>query len=70
MRAFEYIRASEVSQAVAVMGADPVASYLAGGTTQLDLMKGGAQSPARLVDITHLPLRGLRVMIEPFAFVH
>jgi CO/xanthine dehydrogenase FAD-binding subunit len=59
MRAFEYVRASDVGQAVATLTADPRASYLAGGTTQLDLMKDGVFTPDRLVDITRLPLRGI-----------
>ncbi|XVQ07485.1 FAD binding domain-containing protein [Spirillospora sp. CA-255316] len=59
MRPFEYIRAAEADQAVAVVSADPNASYLAGGTTQLDLMKDGVLGPDRLVDITRLPLGGI-----------
>ena len=43
------------------MSDDPDAAYLAGGTTQLDLMlKDGVVEPQRLVDITRLPLRGSR----------
>jgi CO/xanthine dehydrogenase FAD-binding subunit len=57
---FEYVRAIDVGEAVAAVTADPAASYLAGGTTQLDLMlKDGVVSPDRLVDITRLPLRGV-----------
>jgi CO/xanthine dehydrogenase FAD-binding subunit len=57
---FEYVRATGVGEAVATVSADPSASYLAGGTTQLDLMlKDGVVSPARLVDITRLPLHGI-----------
>ncbi|MFG2925655.1 FAD binding domain-containing protein [Streptomyces sp. NPDC048305] len=41
------------------MTADPNTSFLAGGTTQLDLMKDGILDPARLVDITRLPLKGI-----------
>lgn len=59
MREFEYVRAGEVGEAVATVTADPAASYLAGGTTQLDLMKDGVLEPDRLVDITRLPLRGI-----------
>ena len=60
MSVFEYVRATDVGQAVAAVSADPAASYLAGGTTQLDLMlKDGVISPDRLVDITRLPLRGV-----------
>jgi CO/xanthine dehydrogenase FAD-binding subunit len=58
MRPFEYIQATEPAQAVALVSADPAADYLAGGTTQVDLMlKDGILSPARLVDVTRLPLR-------------
>ncbi len=59
MRAFEYMRAVDVAQAVATVTADPAASYLAGGTTQIDLMKDGVLGPDRLIDITRLPLRGI-----------
>ncbi|MFD1930396.1 MULTISPECIES: FAD binding domain-containing protein [Nonomuraea] len=59
MREFEYVRAREVGQAVAAVSADPAASYLAGGTTQLDLMKDGVLAPHRLIDITRLPLGGI-----------
>jgi CO/xanthine dehydrogenase FAD-binding subunit len=57
---FEYVRATDVGEAVAAVSADPAAAYLAGGTTQLDLMlKDGVVSADRLVDITRLPLRGV-----------
>jgi CO/xanthine dehydrogenase FAD-binding subunit len=60
MSAFEYLRPDEVAAAVATVSTDPGASYLAGGTTQLDLMlKDGVIAPGRLVDITRLPLRGI-----------
>jgi CO/xanthine dehydrogenase FAD-binding subunit len=60
MRPFEYVRARNVAAAVALVSADPQAQYLAGGTTQIDLMlKDGVISPLRLVDITRLPLRGI-----------
>ncbi|GHJ43673.1 carbon-monoxide dehydrogenase medium subunit [Catellatospora sp. TT07R-123] len=59
MRAFAYDRPTQVEQAVAAVTADPQAAFLAGGTTQLDLMKDGVWTPDRLVDITRLPLRGV-----------
>jgi xanthine dehydrogenase YagS FAD-binding subunit len=59
MHAFEYVRAADVDQAVATATADPGASFLAGGTTQLDLMKDGVLNPFRLVDITRLPMGGV-----------
>jgi xanthine dehydrogenase YagS FAD-binding subunit len=58
MRPFEYIRPTDPARAVAMVADDPAADYLAGGTTQLDLMlKDGIVSPERLVDITRLPLK-------------
>ncbi|WP_320780836.1 xanthine dehydrogenase family protein subunit M [Streptomyces sp. CRN 30] len=59
MHPFEYARATDADQAVALATADPRTSFLAGGTTQLDLMKDGVLSPARLIDITRLPLGGI-----------
>jgi CO/xanthine dehydrogenase FAD-binding subunit len=60
MRPFQYVRADDVGAAVAMVSAEPTAAYLAGGTTELDLMlKDGVIEPDRLVDITRLPLRGI-----------
>src|SRR6266700_1097776 len=60
MQAFEYSRPGDVASAVALVSGDPTAQYLAGGTTQIDLMlKDGVLEPERLVDITRLPLRGI-----------
>jgi CO/xanthine dehydrogenase FAD-binding subunit len=57
---FEYVRTTDIDEAVATVSADPAAAYLAGGTTQLDLMlKDRVVSPDRLVDITRLPLGGV-----------
>jgi len=57
MRPFECVRATDPAQAVAMVAVDPAAAYLAGGTTQVDLMlKDGIVSPQRLVDVTRLPL--------------
>ncbi|MFG2195186.1 FAD binding domain-containing protein [Streptomyces sp. NPDC048639] len=59
MRAFEYVRPTDAGTAVATVAGDPEAAYLAGGTTQLDLMKDGVLGPGRLIDITRLPLGGI-----------
>ena len=60
MRPFEYVRAEDPAAAVALVSADPQAEYLAGGTTELDLvLKEGVLEPGRLVDIAGLPLRGI-----------
>jgi xanthine dehydrogenase YagS FAD-binding subunit len=56
MREFGYQRASDVSGAVALLGTDPQARYLGGGTNLVDLMKTGVEKPALLVDVRELPL--------------
>ena len=53
MNHFDYVRPATIEDAVAA-ASEPGATYLAGGTNLLDLMKGGAIKPSRLVDITHL----------------
>ncbi|MEU3920563.1 xanthine dehydrogenase family protein subunit M, partial [Streptomyces sp. NPDC029004] len=59
MREFGYERVVDVSGAVALLGADPDARFLGGGTNLVDLMKAGVERPALLVDITGLPLDGV-----------
>ncbi len=59
MRPFDYIRPRDTAHAVSAATADPAAAFLAGGTTQVDLMKDGVLSPTTLIDITRLPLRGV-----------
>src|SRR5579859_7827928 len=54
MKIFDYVRPATIAEAVAA-AAVPGAAYLAGGTNLLDLMKGGAARPDRLVDIGKLP---------------
>lgn len=53
MRAFEYLRASDVAMATN-QASQPETRFLAGGTTLLDLMKCNVERPARLVDLTHI----------------
>ncbi|NEJ74503.1 xanthine dehydrogenase family protein subunit M [Rhizobium phaseoli] len=53
MRTFDYLRAEDTSTAIAE-AAKPETSFLAGGTTLLDLMKLDVERPAHLVDITRL----------------
>lgn len=53
MKAFAYERAADAAGAVAA-GADG-ATYLAGGTNLVDLMKLGVETPDRLVDVARLP---------------
>jgi xanthine dehydrogenase YagS FAD-binding subunit len=54
---FQYARASDVADAVRQMAADPTAKFIAGGTNLIDLMKEDVERPARLIDITRLPLK-------------
>ncbi|MEU4893197.1 xanthine dehydrogenase family protein subunit M [Streptomyces sp. NPDC044780] len=56
MKEFGYQRVVDVSEAVAVLGADPDARFLGGGTNLVDLMKTGVERPGRLVDVRELPL--------------
>ena len=55
MRAFSYQRVESIDAALAAGGGSET-KYLAGGTNLLDLMKGDVERPARIVDITRLPL--------------
>ena len=54
---FQYARADSVADAVRQIAAAPTAKFIAGGTNLIDLMKEGVERPARLIDITHLPLK-------------
>ncbi|MFJ8504351.1 FAD binding domain-containing protein [Streptomyces avermitilis] len=56
MREFDYQRVFDVPGAVALLGADPDARFLGGGTNLVDLMKTGVERPARLIDVRELPL--------------
>jgi xanthine dehydrogenase YagS FAD-binding subunit len=59
MRAFTYERpATEQAAAKAVL-AKPGATFIAGGTNLLDLMKLQVATPAHLVDVTRLPMHGI-----------
>jgi xanthine dehydrogenase YagS FAD-binding subunit len=53
---FQYARADDVADAVHQLASDPGAKFIAGGTNLLDLMKAGVERPARLIDISRLPL--------------
>jgi len=56
---FQYARATDVADAVRQIAADPAAKVIAGGTNLLDLMKYGVERPARLIDISRLPLKAV-----------
>ncbi|MEX3021648.1 xanthine dehydrogenase family protein subunit M [Kluyvera sp. STS39-E] len=53
MNDFDYIRANSIDAATGAQIRNG-ARFLAGGTTQIDLMKCGVEQPAELIDITFL----------------
>jgi xanthine dehydrogenase YagS FAD-binding subunit len=59
MRPLSYTRARTIEEAVAVVAGDPSSAFLAGGTTEVDLVRLGVARPDRLVDINELPLTGI-----------
>jgi xanthine dehydrogenase YagS FAD-binding subunit len=56
---FQYARPDTVSDAVRQIAADPAAKFIAGGTNLIDLMKEDVERPARLIDISRLPLKSI-----------
>ena len=55
MYPFQYQRAKSVAAAVAAVAQEPGATFIAGGTSHVDLMKEDVHRPTRLVDIAALP---------------
>ncbi len=51
MKPFTYARPDDAEGAIAAVGADPGASFLAGGTNLLDHLKLGVATPSALVDV-------------------
>src|SRR5215470_17864681 len=62
MNPFTYTRAADIRQAVHEVAVDDTASFIAGGTNLLDLMKENVVRPDRLVDITRLPLNRIELL--------
>lgn len=56
MRPFAYARAEDVDTAIATVTARPDGEFLAGGTTEIDLVRQDVLRPGLLVDIGDLPL--------------
>ena len=59
MTPFHYARASDVADAIRQIAADPSAKFIAGGTNLIDLIKYDVEGPARLIDISQLPLKSV-----------
>lgn len=61
MRAFDYVRAGSVEQAVASHSKSQTAFFLAGGTTLLDLVKLDVMPADQVIDVNHLALKQIEV---------
>jgi xanthine dehydrogenase YagS FAD-binding subunit len=59
MRPFTYEAPSSIQQATSDFGQN--STFLAGGTTLVDLMKLDVMTPAQVVDINQLPMRGINL---------
>jgi xanthine dehydrogenase YagS FAD-binding subunit len=59
VRLITYSRAADADGAVTTVSADPTSDFLAGGTTEIDLLRQNVLTPRRLVDINDLPLTGI-----------
>lgn len=57
MRPLSYARPHDAATAVAMVEHDPAAAFLAGGTTEVDLLRIGVHRHDLLVDINELPYR-------------
>lgn len=57
MNRFSYTRAADVAHALDLRGAGPAHQFIAGGTNLVDLLREHVARPARVIDITRLPLR-------------
>ena len=64
MRQFTLQRAETVAGARDVLLAFPGARLIAGGTTLVDLMKAGVETPGVVLDINDLPLKAIEVTPE------
>jgi xanthine dehydrogenase YagS FAD-binding subunit len=56
VRPLSYRRAAEIGEAVATVSTEPTSAFLAGGTTEVDLVRLGVARHDLLVDINDLPL--------------
>jgi xanthine dehydrogenase YagS FAD-binding subunit len=59
MRPISYVRVADVDEALAAATASPGRTFLAGGTTEVDLLRLGVVEPDVVVDINDLPLTAI-----------
>ncbi|HEY9479834.1 MAG TPA: FAD binding domain-containing protein, partial [Gemmatimonadaceae bacterium] len=64
MRPISYARATDVADAIATVSADSESAFLAGGTTEIDLLRQNVVQPSTLVDINALPLTGVEELSD------
>jgi hypothetical protein len=64
MRPISYTRATDVAGAITTVSADPKRAFLAGGTTEIDLLRLNVVQPDSLVDINGLPLQQIDVLAD------
>jgi xanthine dehydrogenase YagS FAD-binding subunit len=60
MRPLTYSRAADTDDALALAAAHPASAFLAGGTTEVDLIRAGISHSDHLVDINDLPLTAVQ----------
>jgi xanthine dehydrogenase YagS FAD-binding subunit len=59
VRPLTYARATDVDHALGLVAESPAGAFLAGGTTEVDLIRAGISPSDHLVDINDLPLAGI-----------
>jgi xanthine dehydrogenase YagS FAD-binding subunit len=64
VRPLSYQRAFDVDEAIAIVSADPTSAFLAGGTTEVDLIRLDVERPDLLVDINALPLTEVEELLD------
>jgi xanthine dehydrogenase YagS FAD-binding subunit len=57
---FQYVRTSVLKTALGLINKDKNATFIAGGTNLVDLMKKGVSAPEKLIDINPLPLKDIQ----------
>jgi xanthine dehydrogenase YagS FAD-binding subunit len=64
MRPLRYSRATDVEGAIALAMDDPTSAFLAGGTTEVDLIRAGVSGSEHLIDINELPLTAVEDLAD------
>jgi xanthine dehydrogenase YagS FAD-binding subunit len=69
MRAFQYVKPTDMAEAVTLLTRESEATVLAGGTNLVDLMKLGVMRPGTLVDVTGLGMDAIEHRPDGSTFV-